>query len=89
MLPAIHRQFCFGLSVQGSIYYSDLTPLQCFQPMAVQLSKKAVLPLAKILATASCRNNKTGPGAPHIPLPDIQGQVKLQYEQVDFGSIFF
>ena len=47
-------------------YYSVLTPwrqiLQAFQPMATQLSKKAVLPLAKILATASCLS-KTWPWA--------------------------
>ena len=35
-------------------YYSDLTLSQAFQLMAAQLSKKAALPLAKILATASC-----------------------------------
>ena len=34
---------------------------QKFQPMAVQLSMKAALPLAKILATASCHSSKTGP----------------------------
>ena len=42
-------------------YYSDLTLLQEFQPTAAQLSMKAALPLAKILATASCRSSKTGP----------------------------
>ena len=42
-------------------YYSDLTLSQSFQPMAAQLSKKSALPLAKILATASCHNSKTGP----------------------------
>ena len=31
--------------------------------MAAQFSKKAALPLAKILATASCRSSKTGPRA--------------------------
>ena len=42
-------------------YYSDLTLSQSFQPMAAQLSKKAALPLAKILATVSSHSNKTGP----------------------------
>ena len=42
-------------------YYSYLTLSQAFQPMAVQLSKKAVHPFAKILATASCCSSKTGP----------------------------
>ena len=42
-------------------YYSDLTLSQEFQPMAAQLSMKAALPLAKTLATASCRSSKTGP----------------------------
>ena len=42
-------------------YYSELTLSQSFQPMAARLSKKAALPLAKILATASCHNSKTGP----------------------------
>ena len=41
-------------------YFSDLTLSQEFQPMAAQLSMKAALPLAKILATASCRSSKTG-----------------------------
>ena len=39
----------------------NLTLSHALQPMAVQLSKKSVLPLAKILATASCRSRKTGP----------------------------
>ena len=42
-------------------YYSDMTLSQKFQPMAAQLSIKAALPLATILATASCRSSKTGP----------------------------
>ena len=42
-------------------YYSNLTLSQTFQPMGAQLSKKAALPLAKILATTSCRSTKTGP----------------------------
>ena len=42
-------------------YYSDLMRSQPFQPMAAKLSKKAVLPLAKILVTASCHNSNTGP----------------------------
>ena len=48
-------------------YYSDPTLSQEFQPMAAQLSMKAALPLAKILATASCRSSKTGPSSPYIP----------------------
>ena len=39
-------------------HYSDLTQSQSFQPMATHLSK-AALPLAKILATTSCRSSKT------------------------------
>ena len=42
-------------------YYSDLMLSQAFQPLATQLSKKAALPLAKIISTASCRSSKTGP----------------------------
>ena len=42
-------------------YYSDRTLSQEFEPMAAQLSMKAALPLAKILAIASCRSCKTGP----------------------------
>ena len=44
-------------------YYRFCDTSQEFQPMASQLSKKAALPLAKILAT--CRNNvsNTGPRA--------------------------
>ena len=41
-------------------YYGDMTLSQTFQPMATQLSMKAVLPLAKGLATASCRSSNTG-----------------------------
>ena len=43
-------------------YYSDLKLSQKFQPMAAQLSMKAALPLAEILAIAPCRcsnNNKS------------------------------
>ena len=43
----------------GPSYYSDLALSQAFQPMAAQLSKKAALPLAKILGSASCRSSKT------------------------------
>ena len=48
--------WCIAKLLQGRVlfYYSDLTMSQSFQPMAAQLSKKAALPLAKILATASC-----------------------------------
>ena len=42
-------------------YYNDLALSQELHPMAAQLSMKAALPLAKILATASCRSSKTGP----------------------------
>ena len=42
-------------------YYSHLTLLHAFQPMAAQLSKKAALPLAEILATTSCHSSNTGP----------------------------
>ena len=45
-------------------YYSDQMLSQSFQQMAAQLSKKAALPLAKILvtwqATLSCCSSKTG-----------------------------
>ena len=44
-------------------HYSDLTLSQEFQPTAAQLSMKAALPLAKILATASCLCSKRGPRA--------------------------
>ena len=64
-------------------------PLQAFQPMAAQLSKKAALPLAKILATASCRCSKRG--ALSLPLqasgeaeytdniPDYPGQLFAEF----------
>ena len=48
-------------SAKALSYNSDLTLSQAFQPMAAQLSKKAMLPLAKIRATASCRSSKPGP----------------------------
>ena len=40
-------------------YYNVLTLSQEFQPMAAQLSMKAALQLAKILATTSCRSRNT------------------------------
>ena len=42
---------------QALSYNSELTLSQSFQPMAAQLSKKAALPLAKILVTGSCQNS--------------------------------
>ena len=45
-------------------YYSDLTLSQSFQPMGAKLSKKAVLQLVKLLATASHRSSKTGAKTP-------------------------
>ena len=39
---------------------------QPFKPMATQLSKKAVLPLAEILATESCRSSEIGPCLPEM-----------------------
>ena len=47
--------------LQALYYYTDLTLLQSFQPMAAQLLKKAALPLAKNFVTASCRSSNTGP----------------------------
>ena len=44
-------------------YYKDQMLSQSFQPMAAQLSKKAALPLTKILVTASCRSSKTRPSS--------------------------
>ena len=62
------RPSCLGLNVlttwcvaRALSYNNDLTLSQSFQPMVAQLSKKAALPLAKIIATTSCRNSKTGP----------------------------
>ena len=55
----IPKQTCF--STRALYYQRFCDTSQEFQPMASQLSKKAALPLAKILAT--CRNNvsNTGP----------------------------
>ena len=47
-------------------YYSDVTLSQAFKPMATQLSKKTALPLAKILAKASCHNSTTGPSTAYL-----------------------
>ena len=46
-------------------YFSDLTLSQAFQPITA-LSKKAPLPLADILATASYRSSKPGPSTPWL-----------------------
>ena len=53
--------------IRALSYYCDMTLSQEFQPMGAQLSSKAALPLAGILATASDRCSKTGPWTPfHI-----------------------
>ena len=44
-----------------SMHSSQRTSHKEFQPTAAQLSMKVELPLAKILATASRHNSKTGP----------------------------
>ena len=66
---AVYRQCPWVL-----FYYSDLTLSESFQPMAAQLSNKAALPLAKILATASCRSSKTGPWVASCCLYDLRQQ---------------
>ena len=45
------------------LYHDEELMIQydTFQPMGAQLSKKAVLPLAKILVTVSCCSSKIGP----------------------------
>ena len=48
------------LTVLALYNYNDLMLSEEFQPMAAQLSMKAVLPLAKILAIPSCRSCNTG-----------------------------
>ena len=42
-------------------YYSGLTMSHSFQPMTAKLSLKVALPLAKTLATVSCRSSNTMP----------------------------
>ena len=42
-------------------YYCNQTFSQSFQPMVMQLTIKAVLPLAKSPVTVSCRSSNTGP----------------------------
>ena len=61
-------------------YYSDLTLSQEFQPMVPQLSKKAAIPFAKSLATASCCSSKTGPWATglHSRVPCCPCQCNLR-----------
>ena len=56
----IKRALCLDLWPRVLSYYSDLTLSQFFQLMVAQLSNKAALPFAKILATASCGSSKTG-----------------------------
>ena len=50
----------------------DLTLSHSFQPMAVQLSEKAPLPLAKSLAAAWCRRSNTVPSI-HCTLVRFRG----------------
>ena len=69
-------------------YYSDLTLSQSFQPMAAQLSKKAALPLGKMIATASCRISKTGPWYlfPLINVNFISGVIYRSLPHTGFKS---
>ena len=46
---------------QGPVLLQRSDAVAIFQPMVALLSKKATLPLAKILAIPSCRSSKTGP----------------------------
>ena len=56
-----HVKFDSLFPYSGTLYYyCDLAHPQEFQPMPAQLSMKAALPLAKILATASCRSSNIG-----------------------------
>ena len=62
-------------------YYSNLTLSQEFQPMAAQLSMKAALPLAKILATASCHDTTmtlTSLGI-NCPLGDVEVILQMYF----------
>ena len=62
MLGIIVLQLCRKKNENRALYYcSDLMLSLFFQPMAAQLSMKAVLPLAKDIATDSCRSINTGP----------------------------
>ena len=58
---------------------------QPFKPMATQLSKKAVLPLAEILATESCRSSEIGPCLPEMTKKSIPllWQVLLRHTPVN------
>ena len=49
------------MGARALYYYSDLTLSQSFQLMAAQLSKKATLPLAKILLQCHVTVVKQGP----------------------------
>ena len=64
VLVALIYWWLYSLWLRALSYNSDATLSQTFQPMTAQLSMKAELPLAKILATASCRSSKTGPSDP-------------------------
>ena len=68
-------------------YYSDMTLSQSVQPMGAQLSKKAVLPLAKILTTASCRNSKTGPRSHLIPFDHLKIYSLIYYLPIFLNAI--
>ena len=83
-----HRWLSENCSISRALsYFSDLTLSQEFQPMAAQLSMKAALPLAKILATASCRSSKTGPSALAMGIlqcctkPSIYGWHRLSFQR--------
>ena len=68
-----HTENCHVSSkTRAQSYYGDLTLSQSFQPMAAQLSKKAALTLAEILATRHVAIVRQGPRPQKERWPQIQ-----------------
>ena len=63
--------------------------LQSFQPMAAQLSMKAALPLAKGIATASCRRSDTGPCAYPWHCSHLWWQAERRYRDRSMWTRFY
>ena len=65
--PWLHSLSCPPEEARALSYYCDMALSQEFLPMGAQVSLKALLPLAEILATASDRCSKTGPRFTNCP----------------------
>ena len=67
---------------------SDLMLWQSFQPVAMQLSKKAGISLAKILVTASCHSSNTRPRMT-MTIVGLRWNYELRKDTFCFASVLW